>query len=450
MTAAMEQMLKSRKATIAAASILGLVVLYAVISEWRGLVQLHYVGYDYAFFYWAFQSVLHHGTSFHMLYNLPSERHWLSLYHYPANPNNQFVYPPQFAVLLSMLGTLPFYLSTSLWMVLSMVSYFAAIFLLVRMLWPRVRRIQMAALFFVALILTPFEVDIGAGNVNSILLFLTVLFFYLYYHRKKPRLAGIPLGIAILFKVTPAAILLVFLLRKQWKVSIWTGITVAVGTMITVFVSGAAPIWQYAIHFMALGQTSMRNGAAPYNQSIVGVIGLLQAHGWMIGGQWMQHLGYGLFVVVIAAGIYKVVRREGVVDWRLDMALASLCPLLFSPLVEEMHLMFAIPAIMVLFRLGYESYFQTHSLNHPVVRRLLCSSILSVLLLSLPATFAFNFIVSHWPSLAWTHIQMFVALILTYLAVIATYRHAALFRVKPTFPQTSGLLRSTGASLRTR
>jgi len=386
---------------------------------------MHYVAYDYAFFYYAFHSVLHHQVSFRALYDINTQVSWLQRFHYPLNHFNQYVYPPQFAVLFAWLGALPFYLSAVIWMLISALAYFGGLFCLVRLLWPKVRRIHLIALFVLALVVTPFEIDLIAGNVNSILFFTMAFAFYMLYGKNRPRLAGISLGLAVLFKVTPLALLLVFVLRRQWRVFAWTMISIGLGTVLTCFIIGVAPVFQYVLHFLSLGQTSMKNGAAPYNQSIIGVIGMLQSHGWWFGGKAVQDIGYLVFVTLVARTIYSSIRRSNNVDWRLDMSLAGLCPLLFSPLVEEMHLMFAVPALMVFVRLGYEIYSSDHSKNHGSAPWLFFIAGVSTCLLSLPVTFGLNYITAHWPALAWMHVQMFVVLIITYVTVILMYKRSS-------------------------
>lgn len=409
------------------ALICGAVFLYIVYREWVGMFHLHYIAYDYAFFYYAFQSVLHHQVSFHAMYNLSRQMTWLHQVHYPINPHNQYVYPPQFAVLFVFLGRLPFSVSAALWMLGSALSYFGGLWCLLKLLWPGARRIHLLALMVAGLMMTPFEIDVIAGNVNSLLFFAICLACYLFYGRHRPRLAGIPLGLAILFKVTPAAVLLVFVLRRQWRVCTWTLLTVLAGTGITASVVGIGPVVQYAMHFLALGQNSMKNGPAPYNQSIVGVVGMLQQHGWMFNGKWLQDMAYLVFVMWVLRSIWVTVRTHSA-DWRLDMAVASLCPLLFSPLIEEMHLLYAVPAVMLLVRLAYEGTVSVAG-KHVETKRLWVIAGLCAFLLTLPVTYALNFVTAHWPFLAWLHVQMFVVLMSAWCAVLWRYRRMSKLNV---------------------
>jgi hypothetical protein len=90
-------------------------------------------------------------------------------------------------------------------------------------------------------------------------------------------LSGIPLGLTVLFKVTPLAIAVYLLLRRQWRNTISTATTLVLFTALTVMVLGVSPLTLYLRKFLSFGQTSMKNGPAPYNQSLIGVLVLPSA-----------------------------------------------------------------------------------------------------------------------------------------------------------------------------
>lgn len=446
---------------MAAGAVIVVYILYAVFAEWRGLARMHFVGYDYAFFYYAFQSVLHHQTAWSHLYNLPLQQAWPAHHGFPLKPNNQYVYPPQFACLFSFFGLLPFALSAALWMLMSAILYFCAMFWLIRMLWQKIRRVHLLAVFVIAIALTPFEMDVGVGNVNTLLFAAISLTFYLRYHRNKAGWAGIPIGIAVLLKVTPAAILLIFLLRKEWRLLKSASAVMILGTICTALFTGIGPMTEYVVRFSSFGQTSMRNGPAPYNQSIFGVLGMLNEHHWLSLSSGVQYWAYVLFVVFVAWKIYSTLQgkilgrlkrnagtgagaRAGasahpvhvprfewqkggpvawIADWRLDIALAALTPLLFSPLVEENHMVYAFPVLVVFVRIAHDAYTQRTKAGLRRGAILLGITLISIVLLSLPATFALNFIVAHQPGLFFVQIQMFVVLITLFLTTLWVYRH---------------------------
>lgn len=388
--------------------LLTIVAIYSTYLELSGLAKLHLFRYDYAFFFYAFHTVLT-GNAGTKLYSMPNQVAWLQAHHFPLNPNNQYVYPPQFAVFWSPLGHLPFALSFDIWFGFTVAAYGVAIALLARMMWPRVGIVRWIFVALFAVLLTPFQIDAGAGNVNSILFALIVLTFYLRYQKHRKVLAGIPLGLAIVFKVTPGAILVYLLLRREWRTSMTTMITVVVLTVITGMATGWMAIWSYLTHFVSFGHTSMKNGPAPYNQSLIGVEQLFIRHHLVHLTSRGVQIEFLVCSVLIAIIVYSIARRHHL-DWRIHMAMASLTPLLFSPLVEEMHMVFVLPTLFVTCAWMETSYMLRRRIRASTVSLAVVTTV-GIFSLVLPLTFAVNAMTSWWPGLYWLHAQMFVVLI---------------------------------------
>ena len=385
-------------------------------AEWHGLAKMGLLRYDYAYFYYAFQVVSHHQPAA-QLYTLHMEQAFLAKWQFPYLPYNQYVYPPQFALFWSFFGRLPFITSATMWMAMSAILYALGTFLLAKMLWPRLTRTRLLLLAMMAVLMTPFQIDLGVGNVNSILFAALALSFYLLYHRHSPWWAGVPLGLAIAFKVTPVAILVYLLLRRQWRAAVSTVLTTALLSGLTAFQLGNGILLRYAQDFLTFGQTSMKNGPAPYNQSLLGVFGMFVQHHWLT---WSTHVQYGIFLafaVGVAGVVLWISQRLQASDWDLDIAVASLTPLLFSPLVEEMHMIFALPTILVLGQRAREA-FAAGTGRSRITGTVLASVILGTsVILSLPVTFALNYIVNHWATLFWVHMQMFLVLLILFFTV---------------------------------
>ncbi|QQE81013.1 glycosyltransferase family 87 protein [Alicyclobacillus sp. SO9] len=399
---------------------------WATYGEWHGLFGMHMLGYDYAFFYYAFQVVLHHqpGTQ---LYNMVHEQAFLTRFQFPFIPYNQYVYPPQFAFLASIFGLFSFRTSLALWMATSVVLFSFGIYWNTKMICQFRDKMGIVVIGLAAALLTPFQLDVGVGNVNSILFAAISLTFYLLY-KKQRWWAGVPLAIAIVFKVTPLAVLVYLIFRKQWKTAASSFITIVVVTAATAMRIGWSPLLLYARDFFSFGKTSMHNGPAPYNQSLIGVLGTFRQHHWL---QISSHSITVLFFVyaILAAGVIFLVLRRPVRDWKMDYALASLTPLVFSPLVEEAHMIFTIPALFVLANRARNLLTGSPS-DKPGLSRVPSAKFIGLLLalltlmlltiLSLPATFFLNFVTYHWHQLFWMHTQMFWVY-MTLLVVTAGY-----------------------------
>jgi hypothetical protein len=378
-------------------------------AEWNGLNAIHLLHYDYGFFYYAFEAILHHqsGSS---LYNVHAEQTFLARFHFPFLPHNQYVYPPQFAVFWCPFGALPFSLSSGIWMAMSILLYSLGVFWISRVIWPRLDWKYVGLLVLGASVMTPVQLDVGVGNVNCVLFSAVALSFYLLYNRQQAWRAGIPLGLAIVFKVTPAAILVYLLLRKQWRVSISALFTAGIFSGITAIWLGPACLIHYAEKFMAFGQTSMKNGPAPYNQSLVGVLGAFAQHHWLHWPPTFQNACFLLFMALTALLFLWVTIRTP--SHRcIDVGLASLAPLVFSPLVEQMHMVFVIPSLFSLVYMAQRTRRDAPRSSQTTFWVLMVVAAGSFLALSLPTTFALNFLVNHWPQLFWVHTHMFWVLL---------------------------------------
>ncbi|MCY0887918.1 MAG: glycosyltransferase family 87 protein [Alicyclobacillaceae bacterium] len=399
---------------------------YSTVAEWSGMARMHLLHYDYAFFYRAFLAILHPASAGGSLYSRSAEQSFMLRHGFLLLPHNQYVYPPQFALLFSPLGLLSFSQSALAWLTLSVFCYVVGVFLFIRLLLPQLRGIRLFALWMVIAILTPAQIDLAAGNVNSILFGLVAMSLYLLYVRKRPLWAGLPLAVAIVFKVTPAAILVYVLLRRQWKMFFSTLTFTAVLSLLDIAVLGPQSLVYYARHFVAFGQTSMKNGPAPYNQSILGVLGMLTKHHVMLLSPRTETAIYMVFAATCGILILWLTQRTRQ-NQRWDVALASLTPLLFSPLIEEMHMMFALPAILATLAAALDTKTETTYLAHPAAKRRRQWSLrtlvtLEFLLLSLPTTFLLNFVTHRVPQLFFLHTQMFWVLLLATSTVMTQIR----------------------------
>lgn len=452
--------LNSRKRILAKWALIGVAIVILAGSfgvEWHHMAKIKLIQIDYGYYYYAFQVALHHqpATS---LYNITAQQALFRQLHLPVNLNNQYVYPPTFALLGAPLALLPFHSSANLWTALSIVLYGLGVFWIARICWPHLCGWRMVVLILFAAVLDPFENDVAVGNINSILFAAIALTFYLLYHRKLPGWAGIPLGFAILFKVTPVAVLVFLLLRRHWRTSASAVITGAVVGVVTMLWFGSSSLVNYAKNLSSLAHRSMQNGPAPYNQSVIGVLGLFHKHQWLQWSSTVQHLVFYIFACSAACLIFYVVRRTRA-DGAMDSALASFTPLLFSPLVERMYFVFAVPALLFLAREVQVSFRQGAAKQgaakqggarergakqggvkepteigstamgstaeettgkEPTAMGRAKSILLGIitlcgyLILSLPATVAVNAAVHHWNQLFWLDTYMFWALVVLF------------------------------------
>jgi len=314
---------------------------------------------DFAYFYYSFQVVWKPLAS-QWLYDMSAQQAWFQQHHFHIYLFDQYVYPPQFAVLFSWLAAFTFPVAGYLWSGFAILSYLLGILMIRAVRHPQPHLFPRALFAIMAVLDFPFWWDLAVGNANWLIFFLISAGIYLRYVRNWPWLAGIPLGLATVFKVTPIVFLAYLLLRREWKVFAGGVMTLLVSTTITLLTVGFAPLAYYVYHLAAFTATSMKNGFAPYNSSLLGVLGLWRQRNSIDLSPATIHSLFVLYITLLALliGLVLFRRRNSVQqDARPTLAVGILSMLIFSPLIEGTHLMIAWIAVWLLF--GY--WWDTHA-----------------------------------------------------------------------------------------
>jgi len=401
-----------------------IVIGICVVKEWQGLGRLHFLGYDYAFFYNAFLHVLSGQTDWRHLYDPAAERAFLMAHGYPIDPHNHYVYPPQFAWMFAWLGLFPFGVSLALWRMLSIAAGMFGVYWTMKTLWPRIQRGHLFLAVAATLTLTPFQLDFAVGNVNTILFALLALVFYSVYRLDRPTLSAIALAAAVLIKVTPLAILLALAIQGRWNVVARSLLFLSAGLASSFLFLGWESTAAYATHFLQFGRQSMANGPAPYNQSLLGVLELLWNKGRAGSPPLWLSLLFDIYAVAMLFVIGTMMRRKPWTSESIRIGLSALLPVAVSPLVEQPHMVLTLPALMASLHL-IRRHPRTSS------RRTYAALLATAYgLQTLPVTFLVNRATRLLPSLYWIHIQMFVsfAFMLAVLLTMARERPSQTFR----------------------
>src|SRR5438046_1118102 len=142
-----------------------------------------------------------------------------------------FIYPPFAAVLLSPLALLPWAVSAVVTFGLSTVGLALTLYLACRRIWPSGGQQGAALLAALALPacswLEPVRETYWFGQVNIVLMTLVAL-DCLVERPKWPR--GVLVGIAAAVKLTPAAFVLFFLVRRDFRSAVVTVVSAAVAS----------------------------------------------------------------------------------------------------------------------------------------------------------------------------------------------------------------------------
>jgi hypothetical protein len=323
-----------------------------VWMSWKNYARIGpYDQGDFNLYYFAFDTVLHRIGDISRLYDHTYLLQQVSLLGVHMHPDSMtwFGYPPPFAVLLSPLAMLGLQPAKLVWVVMSLVLLVASLVMLTRLCihadnaveQTRRRRAFFIVLLSLAGMNAPLYMEVQFGQANCVILFLLCATFYIRYLKHNSWLAGVPLGIAILFKLTPALIPLYFLIKRDWRLAVSTAAVCAAGTVVTAWVIGWKLVLQYPLEYLpAFSARVLKYGGAPWNSSFRGALTRI-AHdlGSPLAAGAVAPVAM-LFSIAILAFVASIAWRRAA-NRNLDMGLAVMWPLLLSPVIEQHHLVLA-------------------------------------------------------------------------------------------------------------
>ncbi|MGJ7908090.1 glycosyltransferase family 87 protein [Actinopolyspora sp. H202] len=248
-----------------------------------------------------------------------------------------WVYPPFALLPLSVFALPPVTVGVFLMWAADLAAIGMTLYLIVRHQWPGVGPRGALAVAAVALPLPlwlePVYACFGQGQVNIVLMGL-IAADCLVRDPRWPR--GLLVGIAAAIKLVPAAFLVFFLFRRDFRAALTCAITAVVCTLLG-----------FAIDFKASMDYWFRYGPASSvaghesvtNQSIMGVLARLGTQPMVQHGVW----------AVVCLGLLVVLARTiGRVDPPVAMTLTGLFALLVSPTTWSSHWVWVIPGLLLL------------------------------------------------------------------------------------------------------
>jgi alpha-1,2-mannosyltransferase len=264
----------------------------------------------------------------------------------PAGQVLPFTYPPVAAILLAPLALLP---ATAAGTILTLVS----IALAAASLRVFLRRLAgpaagswwaVAWLLPPALLLEPVRSTLFYGQINIILMALVTL-DCLTPAPRWPR--GVLTGLAAAIKLTPAAFVLFFLLRRDYRSAVTAGASFIAATAVGFALAPAdsARYWSAVVF-----QTSrIGNPVTPANQCIQAVLARagLDPHTQPGAATWLA-----LSVLVVAAAYFGLRRALAAAQPGLALSLNAIAALLISPMSWSHHWVWVAPALLTLADIG--------------------------------------------------------------------------------------------------
>ncbi|MEH1127510.1 glycosyltransferase 87 family protein [Micromonospora sp. CPCC 206061] len=259
---------------------------------------------------------------------------WLKL-----NSRYGFTYPP-----FAALAMLPMaYVSWPLAMVISVLAAVVTSGLLLWWLVDSIARREgwtrwyaFAIAVCLAAAFEPMRETVTFGQVNTLLLFL-VAADLLWLVARDSRWAGVGVGLATAIKLTPGIFIVYLLITGRWRAALTASGTAA---GVTVLAAAVAPDSSREFWTQALWNTD-RIGSLSFvsNQSLQGVVARLDP----------THPSRALWLVLVLLTLAVWAWRVRGADAKTGLALTGVVGALISPVTWVHHLVWLLPALIVLF-----------------------------------------------------------------------------------------------------
>jgi alpha-1,2-mannosyltransferase len=285
------------------------------------------------------------------VYLLAAQSLWEGSNPYLADLPFPYIYPLFLAFVFIPLVFIPYWLASAIWFFLCAASLVVACLSLQRLASAESgtatgRHLAAAGLIAILLLFQPVQSGLLEGQVNTIVL-LCMVMFYGSYTRKCPLPAGIWLGAAIAIKVLPAVLLLFLLVRRQYRIMLWTLLFALVFCTLPVVIAGRHFLAYYQSYLNVFLWPSMAHAAAncTLNFNLAGSLACLFP---IVPRMWLKIVS----TLLVAAGLLAVElaaprSRRPAWDIWCFCAYLVVCPLL-SPMVEVHHFVLAAPAVFLL------------------------------------------------------------------------------------------------------
>ncbi|MFE3444182.1 glycosyltransferase 87 family protein [Nocardia sp. NPDC059180] len=249
-----------------------------------------------------------------------------------------FIYPPFAALALSPFALLPWSVAVVSYFTVSVAALALTLFLVARRMWPQQRGLgwwAAATALPLTLLLEPTVSTLDFGQVNLILMGL-VAADCLTEKTKWPR--GVLVGIAAAIKLTPAAFVLYFLVRKDYKAAITAAAT---GATVTALAFAVLPRESFDYWFGGGNMSGLSGSVFHTNQSIQGVLARFGISGIGFTALWLVLAAVALVVV------FAIMRKVAAVP-PLALFANALLALLVSPISWSHHWVWVAPGLLVM------------------------------------------------------------------------------------------------------
>ncbi len=182
-----------------------------------------------------------------------------------------YIYPPLLAITFLPLIALSMHTAAQFWFFTNLMLYGVSLFLIAQAL-ELGRLIRMLPLLWIlAFLFPPALFTLYKGQVNIVVLLLLAMTYWLYRKGLQTR-AGLALGIAVMIKIIPAFLLLYFMWKRKYLLSL-----AAIGAIVVISILGLmfVGLTPHKTYFTEVLPSLAQPRPNPANQSLGGFFSLL-------------------------------------------------------------------------------------------------------------------------------------------------------------------------------
>lgn len=248
-----------------------------------------------------------------------------------------YLYPPSGTLLIAPLAIIDPEKSRWAFIILNAVAIMAAGYLLLRLFNYTLASVAAPALLLAMFASETVTNTLVFTNINGCLLFAMVAFIQLMLNRRD-LWAGVAIGLTIAVKgPLLAPLLLIPLMRGQWKVFITAlGVPVVLNLLAWPFIVDYGQFWKHTLPYLAESRDY-------FNSAIVGNAGYYGVADWLT---WVIRLTLGVLVLITLWLLYRYYRDDEVFFVCTTSGLLIAGVLVLGSLGQMYYSMFLFPMLM--------------------------------------------------------------------------------------------------------
>lgn len=283
-------------------------------------------------------------------YLISSKALWEGSNPYETGSPFPYIYPLFLTVLLIPLTKISYDTNVYIWFIISVVSLMYSIDYLFRNRekYNRSLFFGFPLLLLILLILNVLQNNFLNGQVNLLVLFFSVLYFY-FFSKDKLINASLFLSAAIAIKLVPLIFLLLALRKEKFLILLYTTIISAVFIFLLPFIFTGNNLFEYYKYYLdnfLFKSLSNSTGNHEMFYTLNGFLNYIFPN--LAGFTWMRYIS-ALFISLLVMYIdYRYVKYNFKVFGIHIFSLYAISILFISPMSETHHLVFILPSLSLI------------------------------------------------------------------------------------------------------